>query len=52
MSNGAGVRQWWDAGGRTQLAPSLVEHLESLDPNVSETWNWDEKKGYYQDENL
>ena len=47
-----GVRQWWDAGAKTQLAPSFVDHIESLDPDVSETWSWDEKRGYYYDENL
>lgn len=47
-----GVRQWWDAGGRTQLAPSFVEHVESLDPTVSKTWSWDEERGFYQDDDL
>ena len=30
-----GVRQWWDAGGKTQLTPSFVEFLESREPNVT-----------------
>jgi len=24
-----GVKQWWDAGGKTQLAPQFVESTES-----------------------
>jgi hypothetical protein len=47
-----GVRQWWDAGGKSQLAPSFVEYLESLNPDVSKTWNWDDGQGLYYDENL
>jgi hypothetical protein len=47
-----GVRQWWDAGGKTQLAPSFVEHLESLDSSATTGWNWDKERGYYHDENL
>ena len=40
-----GVRQWWDAGGRTQLAPSFVTFLESIE-SKSTRWNWDEERGY------
>jgi hypothetical protein len=40
-----GVRQWWDAGGKTQLTPSFVEFLESREPNVT-IWHWDEDRGY------
>jgi hypothetical protein len=40
-----GVRQWWDAGGKTQLTPSFVEFLESREPNVT-LWHWDEDRGY------
>ncbi len=47
-----GVRQWWNAGGNTQLTPSFVEHLESLDPSATKGWNWDKERGYYYDENL
>jgi hypothetical protein len=47
-----GVRQWWNAGGKTQLAPSFVEHLESLDPSVTKTWNWDKERGYYHVEGV
>ena len=40
-----GVRQWWDAGGKTQLTPSFVKFLESREPNVT-IWHWDEDRGY------
>ena len=43
-----GVRQWWDAGGKTQLTPSFVEFLESREPDVT-IWYWDEERGYTSD---
>jgi len=43
-----GVRQWWDAGGKTQLTPSFVEFLESREPNVT-IWYWDEERGFTSD---
>ena len=41
-----GVRQWWDAGGRTQLTPGFVELLESTATDIS-VWGWDSSKGYH-----
>jgi len=41
-----GVRQWWDAGGRTQLTPEFVELLESTKPDVA-LWDWNTAKGYH-----
>jgi len=46
-----GVRQWWDAGGRTQLAPSFVEFLEFREPGVT-IWYWDEDRGFTADGNF
>ena len=43
-----GVRQWWDAGGRTQLTPSFVEFLESREPGVT-IWYWNEDRGFTSD---
>jgi hypothetical protein len=43
-----GVRQWWNAGGRTQLTPSFVEFLESREPGIT-IWYWDEVRGYTSD---
>lgn len=43
-----GVRQWWDAGGRTQLTPRFVEFLESREPGVT-IWYWDDVRGYTSD---
>lgn len=38
-----GVRQWWDAGGRTQLAPDYVELLEThASTSVRYSWNADD----------
>jgi hypothetical protein len=41
-----GVRQWWDAGGRTQLTPQFVEFIESVQTDIT-TWRWAEDRGYY-----
>ena len=45
-----GVRQWWEAGGRTQLAPGFVEFIESFQGTKSRRWNWDEERGFFQDD--
>ena len=42
-----GVRQWWDAGGKTQLTPEFVQHVESI-PSDIVVWGWDPEKGYVQ----
>jgi len=42
-----GVRQWWNAGGRTQLSPSFVDYIESVDPGETMRWNWDKERGFY-----
>lgn len=42
-----GVRQWWDAGGKTQLSPSFVEYLESIDTDDT-TWAWDQERGFHE----
>ena len=46
-----GVRQWWDAGGKTQLAPSFVSFLESIESETTR-WNWDEERGFTSDDTL
>ena len=43
-----GVRQWWDAGGRTQLTPGFVSFLESIEREGT-TWYWDDKSGFTSD---
>jgi len=40
-----GVRQWWDAGGNTQLAPSFVKLIESRESNLR-YWTWEPERGY------
>ena len=40
-----GVRQWWDAGGRTQLTPSFVTFLESVQRKGT-TWYWNDEHGF------
>ena len=42
-----GVRQWWDAGGNTQLTPSFVRLLESTESSIA-YWNWDSERGFFR----
>jgi len=42
-----GVRQWWDAGGNTQLTERFVKHLESKKSNIA-YWTWDSERGFYR----
>ena len=41
-----GVRQWWDAGGRTQLTPRFVALVESTHSGIA-VYQWDAEKGFY-----
>jgi hypothetical protein len=40
-----GVKQWWDAGGKTQLTPEFVASVESTASDIT-VWGWDSEKGY------
>jgi hypothetical protein len=40
-----GVRQWWDAGGKTQLTPQFAERLESIQTNIL-YWTWEAGSGF------
>lgn len=40
-----GVRQWWDEGGKTQLAPEFVEQIESIQSNIV-YWDWTPEHGF------
>ena len=40
-----GVRQWWDAGGRTQLTPQFVELIESTESTMTPFY-WEEGRGF------
>lgn len=40
-----GVRQWWDAGGKTQLTPDFVDLLESTQSDMT-IWDWEEGQGF------
>jgi hypothetical protein len=44
-----GVRQWWDAGGNTQLTPRFVKLLESTQSNIA-YWTWDSERGFFRTE--
>ena len=46
-----GVRQWWDAGGKTQLTPQFVELMESIQSSIT-TWSWEAGRGFYPDDDL
>jgi len=41
----AGVRQWWDAGGKTNLTHRFVELLESTQANIT-YWDWEAGRGF------
>jgi hypothetical protein len=40
-----GVRQWWDAGAKTQLTPSFVDLIESTQSGMS-VWGWEQGRGF------
>ena len=40
-----GVRQWWDAGGKTQFTSQFVEMIESVEPKLT-IWSWEKDRGY------
>ena len=44
-----GVRQWWDAGGKTQLTPQFVELMESTQSDMT-IWGWQEGRGFVPDD--
>ena len=46
-----GVRQWWDAGGNTQLTRGFVKRLESTQSNIA-YWTWDSERGFYRTEDI
>ena len=45
----AGVRQWWDAGGKTQLTPEFVQLIESTQSRITR-WDWDQESGFTPDQ--
>ncbi len=46
-----GVRQWWDAGGNTQLTERSVKQLESTQSNIA-YWTWNTERGYFRTEDI
>jgi len=40
-----GVRQWWDAGGKTQHTPTFVELIESIEPSAT-AWGFQDGRGF------
>ena len=46
-----GVRQWWDAGGNTQLTERFVKQLESTQSNIA-YWTWSPEHGYFRTEDI
>ena len=46
-----GVRQWWEAGGKTQLTPEFVELLESTSSTIT-IWGWDPERGFVPQDDL
>ena len=41
-----GVKQWWEAGARTQLSPSFVSELEAFPVTRHTAWHWTEEEGF------
>jgi len=46
-----GVRQWWDAGGKTQLTPQFVELMESTQSSIA-YWDWDPDRGFFSNDEV
>ena len=46
-----GVRQWWDAGGNSQLTAGFVKRLESTHSTIA-YWTWDSERGFYRTEDI
>jgi hypothetical protein len=46
-----GVRQWWDAGGRTQVSPGFADFIESVQSDIA-TWDWRPETGYFRNDGL
>ena len=46
-----GVRQWWDAGGRTQVTSSFAEFIESYQTDIG-IWGWCKDLGFFRDDGL
>ena len=46
-----GVRQWWDAGGNTQVTERFAKQLESTRSNIA-YWTWHPERGYFRTEDI
>jgi hypothetical protein len=46
-----GVRQWWDAGGRTQVSPRFADFIESVQSDIA-IWDWQPELGYFRNDGL
>ena len=46
-----GVRQWWNAGAKSQLAPSFVDCVEAFQTRM-DYFRWDAERGFFADETL
>ena len=46
-----GVRQWWDAGGRTQVTPRFAKLIESTQSSIA-YWTWESGHGFVGDDKL
>ncbi len=44
-----GVRQWWNAGAKTQFPPDFVDLLESTSSNITR-WAWEQERGYIRED--
>lgn len=39
------VRQWWDAGAKSQFTPQFVEMIESIESDIT-VWGWAPDRGF------
>ena len=46
-----GVRQWWNAGARTQFSPDFVELMKSTNSDISR-WSWVPEVGFVPEDPL
>jgi len=46
-----GVRQWWDAGGRTQVSPGFADYIESVQSDIA-IWDWRPEEGFFRNDGL
>jgi hypothetical protein len=47
-----GFRQWWDAGGKTQITPEFAQLIESIDLSGHRLFNWNKDEGFFPEKDF